>query len=84
MEMHVQVLHSGVVAMGRGFAWCGGGQTRCDSNEVWLEKVVAEQVPFLLEGLRIPSNKKGNLCDWGGFFGGVPVVATGQRYQKMP
>ena len=38
MEMRVQVLHSGVVAV----EW--GGATRCGSNEVWLEKVVAEQV----------------------------------------
>ena len=46
MEMRVQVLHSGVVAMGWGFLLCGGasGSTRCGSNEVWLEKVVAEQV----------------------------------------
>ena len=67
MEMCVQVLHSGVAATGWGFPWCGGGSTRCGSNELWLE-VVAEQVPSLLEGLRIPappSNKKENLCDWG-------------------
>ena len=63
MEMCVQVLHSGVVVMGWGFPWCRGGST-CGSNELWLEKVVAGQVPFLLEGLRIPappSNKKENL-----------------------
>ena len=38
--------------MGWGFPWCRGGSTRCGSDELWLEKVVAEQVPFLLEGLR--------------------------------
>ena len=74
MEMRVQVLHSGVV----GFSvWCGSWRW---FKEVWLEKVVARKScgskklwlnksPFLLEGLRTPappSNKKENLCDWGG------------------
>ena len=37
MEMRVQVLHSGVVAMGWVMVWRW-------FNKVWLEKVVAEQV----------------------------------------
>ena len=44
MEVRVQVLSSGVVVMGWGFPWCGGGSIRCGSNKVWLEKVGAEQV----------------------------------------
>ena len=79
MEMCVQVLHSGVD--GWGFPWCRGG-SRCGSNEVWLEKVVVEQAPFLLERLRIlapPSNKKENLCDWGAFRAGKH---TPERWKK--
>ena len=49
--------------------WCRSGLRRCGSNEVRLEKVVAEVRPsYILEGLRTPaspSNKKENLCDWG-------------------
>ena len=69
MEMRVQALHSGVVAMRWGFPWCRGGSTKCGSNEVWLEKVVAEQVrPYQKDFGSLHPLLRRKICDWGGVF----------------
>ena len=45
------------------FPWCGGASTRCGSNKVWLDQVVAEQVrlPYLPRACPNPISRYGFL-----------------------